>query len=83
MRTNFVLCSEGERNRSTDIFHLPVETGTERNDSVPFHFWYHFFGRSIYWNGTLLFEVFPSECNTSASHFSEQYGTKRNDCVPV
>ena len=30
-------------------------------------------------NGMVLFEVFPSERNPSASHFLEQYGTKWND----
>ena len=42
---------------------LPVHTGTERNDCVSFHFSYHFFYRSTFWNGTMLFEVFPCERN--------------------
>ena len=40
--------------------------------SVLFHFSYHFYSRSIFWNGTVLFEAFPSERNPSAFHFSEQ-----------
>ena len=42
---------------------LPVHTGTERNDCVSFHFSYHFFHRSTFWNGTMLFQVFPCERN--------------------
>ena len=30
------------------------ENGTERNDCVSFHFSYHFFNRSTFWNGTML-----------------------------
>ena len=44
---------------------------------------YHLFSRSIFWNGMVLFEVFPSERSPSAFHFSEVYGTKWNDFVPV
>ena len=40
------------------VFHLPVQMGTEWNVCVSSHFWYHFFNRSIFWNGTVLFEVF-------------------------
>ena len=42
---------------------LPVHTGTERNDCVSFHFSYHLFYRSTFWNGTMLFEAFPCERN--------------------
>ena len=66
----------------SDLFYtsLPVHTGTERNDCVSFHFSYHFFYRSTFWNGTMLFEAFPCEHNPWAFHFSER---KWNDCVPV
>ena len=42
---------------------LPVHTGTERNDCVSFHFSYHLFYRSTFWNGTMLFQAFPCERN--------------------
>ena len=61
---------------------MPVQTGTKGNDCVSVHLSYHFFSRSTFWNGTVLLEVFPSERNPSAFYFSEQYGTKWNDCVP-
>ena len=35
----------------------------ERNDCVPFHFSYHLFYRSTFWNGTMSFEAFPCEHN--------------------
>ena len=35
----------------------------ERNDCVSFHFSYHFFHRSTFWNGTMSFQVFPCERN--------------------
>ena len=73
----------GTQSLRRHVFHLPVQTGTEWNDCVLFHFFYHFCNRSIFWNGTILFEAFPSELNPSASHFSEQYGTKWNGYVPV
>ena len=62
---------------------LPVHTGTERNDCVSFHFSYHFFHRSTFWNGTMIFQVFPCERNPWAFHFSERNDMERNDCVPV
>ena len=37
------------------VFHLPVQTGMGRNDCVSFHFSYHVFSRSIFWNGMILF----------------------------
>ena len=55
-------------------------TGMEPNDYVSLLF-VSLFGRSIFWNGTVLIEVFQCERNPSALHFSEQYGTKWNDCV--
>ena len=42
---------------------LPVHTGTERNNCVSFHFPYHLFYRSTFWNGTMLFQAFPCERN--------------------
>ena len=47
--------------------------GTERNDYVSFHFSYQFFIRSIFWNRSILSEVFPSERNPSVFNFSKQY----------
>ena len=42
---------------------LHVHTGTERNDCVSFHFSYHLFYRSTFWNRTMLFQAFPCELN--------------------
>ena len=64
------------------VIHLHVQTGTERNSCASFHLSYHFFSRSMLWNGTVLFEAFPSERNPSAFHFSEQHGAKWSDAFP-
>ena len=80
MRTNFALNSHGNTIVTLTYFHLPVQTGTERNDCVSFHFSYHLFSRFIFWNGRVLFEAFLSERNLSASHFSEQCGTITFPC---
>ena len=66
-----------------NVFYLSVQTGTEQNDYVPFYLSYHFSSRSMFCNGTVLFEVFPFERNPSAFHFLDQYGTKWYDCVTV
>ena len=82
-RTNFVLCSHG--NAIVPLTCFPFASldgnGTERLFIVPQ--FYHFCSRTIFWNGTVLFETFPSERNPSAFHFLEHHGTKWNDCVPV
>ena len=73
-----------ERNHSVHILSFAYSEGNakERNYCVMFHLSYHLFSRSFSWNGTVLFEAFASERSPSAFHFSEQYGTKWNDCVP-
>ena len=75
---SLVLASFSSNNTSTHAFRakilsfrfldqsctsLPVHTGTERNDCVSFHFSYHLFYRSTFWNGTMLFQAFPCERN--------------------
>ena len=73
-----------ERNRFADIFSnclFEMRNGTERLPIVPL--FVSLFSRSIFWNGTVLFEAFPSEHNPSAFHFSEQYVRKWNDCAPM
>ena len=82
LRTNFILCSDG--NAIVPLTSFPFAcsdgNGKERLCTVPL--FVSLFSRSIFWNGLVLFEVFPSGRNPSASHFSQQYGTKRNYCVP-
>ena len=79
----FFWCSDGNAIVLLTCFPFGCSNGngTERLPIVPLS--YHFFSRSIFWNGVVLFEAFLSERNPTAFHFSEQYGTKRNDCVPV
>ena len=67
-----------EHNRSVDLFSICLFT-RERNDCALFHFSYHLFSRSIFWNGTVLFEAFPSERNPSAVHFWNN--TERNGTI--
>ena len=56
----------------------------ERNGAIAsFHFSYHLFYRSTFWNATMLFQAFPCERNPWAFHFSERNDMEQNDCVPV
>ena len=71
-----------EHNHSVDMSSICL-LRQEWNNYVLFHFLYHFFSCPIFCNGTILFEMFPSEGNPSAFHFSKQKGTRWNDCIPV
>ena len=71
-----------ERNCSVDMFSICMFR-QQRNYCASLYFSYNFFGRSIFWNGKVLFEVFQYERSPSAFHLSEQYGTKSSDCFPV
>ena len=81
LRINFVLCLDGNAIVPLTCFPSACSVG---KGTIAHRFTFRItLGHSISWNGTVLVEVFQCERRPSAFLFSEQYGTKRNDCVSV
>ena len=72
----FFIAYRRDRNRSVDMFSICLLSGDGTEQLLIAPLFVTLFGRSIFWNGTVLFEVFQRESNPSAFHFLEQYGTK-------